>query len=135
MFISTANFSIPCCSVRFPVNSPKCSAHRGPIGRPTSSARSAEPIDFVGVNYYLRLVVCDDPAGGPARARIVDRPNCPRTATDWEIYPQGLAEILTMDQDSVRRSAALHHRKRRRFRRRFARQMAPSMIVERVEYS
>ncbi len=53
-----------------------------------------EPIDFVGVNYYLRLVVCDDPACGPARARIVNRPNCPRTATDWEIYPQGLAEIL-----------------------------------------
>ncbi len=27
-----------------------------------------QPIDFVGINYYLRLVVCDDPTTGPARA-------------------------------------------------------------------
>jgi beta-glucosidase len=52
------------------------------------------PIDFVGVNYYLRLVVCDDPAAGPGRARIVPQPNCRRTATDWEIYPQGLTDTL-----------------------------------------
>jgi beta-glucosidase len=55
----------------------------------------AEPIDFVGVNYYLRLVACDDPTAGPARARIVVDPNCARTATDWEIYPDGLLETLT----------------------------------------
>ncbi len=55
----------------------------------------AEPVDFVGVNYYLRLVVRDDPTAGPARARIVVDPNRPRTATDWEIYPKGLEEILT----------------------------------------
>ncbi len=52
------------------------------------------PIDFVGVNYYLRWIVCDDAAAGPARARIITQPNCPRTATDWEIYPNGLLEIL-----------------------------------------
>ena len=48
-----------------------------------------QPIDFVGVNYYLKLDVCDDPNAGPPRARIVLTPNCPRTATDWEIYPAG----------------------------------------------
>ena len=58
-----------------------------------------QPIDFVGVNYYLRLVVCDDPEAGPARARAVPQPNCPRTATDWEIYPQGLVEILQWVKD------------------------------------
>ena len=31
---------------------------------------------------------------GPPRARIVLTPNCPRTATDWEIYPPGLTDIL-----------------------------------------
>jgi beta-glucosidase len=53
-----------------------------------------QPIDFVGVNYYLKLDVCDDPQAGPPRARIVLTPNCPRTATDWEIYPPGLTAIL-----------------------------------------
>jgi beta-glucosidase len=52
------------------------------------------PIDFVGVNYYLRLVVADDLSAGPARARIVLTPDCPRTATDWEIYPAGLMQTL-----------------------------------------
>ncbi len=52
------------------------------------------PIDFIGVNYYLRWVVCDDASAGPACARIINPPNRPRTATDWEIYPEGLLEIL-----------------------------------------
>jgi len=56
--------------------------------------RVRQRIDFMGVNYYLRLVVCDDPSQGPARARIVVQPNCPHTATGWEIYPQGLTDIL-----------------------------------------
>ena len=47
-----------------------------------------EPIDFLGVNYYLKLAVCDDPAAGPARSRVVMRPNCPRTATDWPRHPR-----------------------------------------------
>jgi beta-glucosidase len=53
-----------------------------------------QPVDFVGVNYYLRLVVCDDPAGSPTRTRIVPQSNCPHTATGWEIYPQGLTDTL-----------------------------------------
>jgi beta-glucosidase len=53
-----------------------------------------QPLDFIGVNYYHRLVVCDDPAASPARARIVPQPNCPHTAMDWEIYPQGLTDTL-----------------------------------------
>jgi beta-glucosidase len=61
--------------------------------------RIRQPIDFVGVNYYLRLVVADDPSAGPTRARIVLTPNCPRTATDWEIYPAGLKETLQWVKD------------------------------------
>jgi beta-glucosidase len=53
-----------------------------------------QPIDFVGVNYYLRLVVKDDPAAGAARARAVPQENCPYTAMEWEIYPQGLTDTL-----------------------------------------
>ncbi|MEX2308869.1 MAG: GH1 family beta-glucosidase [Pirellulales bacterium] len=53
-----------------------------------------QPLDFVGVNYYLRLVVCDDAAAGPARARIVPQPDAPHTAMEWEIDPHGLVETL-----------------------------------------
>ena len=53
-----------------------------------------QPIDFVGVNYYLRLVVRDDPTGGVARARAVPQANCPYTEMGWEVYPQGLVETL-----------------------------------------
>jgi beta-glucosidase len=56
--------------------------------------RIRQKIDFVGVNYYLRLVVRDDPACGPARALPVKHPDCRYTAMDWEIYPRGLTEIL-----------------------------------------
>ncbi len=56
--------------------------------------RIRQPIDFVGVNYYLRLVVRDDPRAGPARASAVTQPNCPHTAMGWEIYPPGLTETL-----------------------------------------
>jgi beta-glucosidase len=52
------------------------------------------PIDFVGVNYYLRLVVRDDPTGGAARARPVPQANCPYTDMGWEIYPAGLTDTL-----------------------------------------
>jgi beta-glucosidase len=61
---------------------------------PEELRRVRRPTDFVGVNYYLRLMVSDDPASGPARAQIVSPPNCPRTATGWEIYPQGLTDTL-----------------------------------------
>jgi beta-glucosidase len=57
-------------------------------------ARLRQPIDFVGINYYLRIVVRDDPTAGPPRAAIVSLPNCPRTAVGWEIYPRGLVDIL-----------------------------------------
>lgn len=53
-----------------------------------------QSIDFVGINYYLRLVVCDDPSAGPARARVVRQDTRPHTAMGWEIYPQGLTDTL-----------------------------------------
>jgi beta-glucosidase len=59
-----------------------------------------QPIDFVGVNYYLRLVVRDDPAAGPARARAVPQPGRLHTAMEWEVYPQGLTEILQWLKDT-----------------------------------
>jgi beta-glucosidase len=61
---------------------------------PAELSLASQPIDFVGINYYLRLVVRDDASAGVAKAEIVNSPNCERTATGWEIYPSGLFDIL-----------------------------------------
>lgn len=52
-----------------------------------------KPIDFVGLNYYTRVVVRNDPSVTPAGAKAIalDRP---RTRVGWEIYPAGLTETL-----------------------------------------
>ena len=47
----------------------------------------AAPVDELGVNYYARQVVSADPDAPPP-------PLGPRTAAGWEIYPDGLLELL-----------------------------------------
>jgi beta-glucosidase len=56
--------------------------------------RIRQPIDFLGVNYYSRGIVRDDPSSRPAGARPIPPDDAPRTAMGWEIYPDGLREIL-----------------------------------------
>lgn len=51
------------------------------------------PIDFLGINYYSRSVVADAPGEGLLGIRHVDTAGA-RTAMGWEIYPQGLYELL-----------------------------------------
>jgi beta-glucosidase len=53
-----------------------------------------QPIDFVGINYYKRGVVRDDPAAVPARDGYVRQSDSPHTALDWEVYAPGLTRIL-----------------------------------------
>lgn len=48
----------------------------------------AQPLDFLGVNYYSRTVVGTD---GPVDA---SRSGLPLTDMGWEIYPRGLTELL-----------------------------------------
>jgi beta-glucosidase len=49
------------------------------------------PLDFLGVNYYRRHVVEAGPTGGPV---VVDVPGGEHTAVGWEVYPDGLYELL-----------------------------------------
>ena len=53
-----------------------------------------EKIDFVGVNYYTRSVVRDDPKALPVRAAAVRQPQHAHTETGWEFYPDGLTDTL-----------------------------------------
>ncbi|MEU6171527.1 GH1 family beta-glucosidase [Streptantibioticus parmotrematis] len=54
----------------------------------------AAPLDWLGLNYYFRHVVADDPTGPPPRARQVYLPGVPRTGMDWEVRPDGLERML-----------------------------------------
>ena len=52
------------------------------------------PIDFVGINYYTRGVTRADPATIVERATRVRQPRATYTETAWEVFPQGLTDVL-----------------------------------------
>lgn len=53
------------------------------------------PVDFVGVNYYTRAVVHDDPRSFPVMEGRTFQRNATHTETGWEVYPDGLYDVLT----------------------------------------
>jgi beta-glucosidase len=53
-----------------------------------------QPLDFVGINYYKRGVVCDDPTAVPARDGYVRQSQNLHTELDWEVFAPGLTRIL-----------------------------------------
>jgi beta-glucosidase len=59
----------------------------------------AAPMDHLGLNYYFRQVVADDPAGPPPRARMVSVPDATHTDMDWEVHPDGLEQLLARLHD------------------------------------
>jgi beta-glucosidase len=50
-------------------------------------------LDFLGVNYYTRVLAAYDPSDPVTRARVVAK-NTPATEKGWEIYPDGLYKVL-----------------------------------------
>ena len=52
----------------------------------------AEPCDYLGWNYYTRNIVKSDGNGG---YELTEARGSKSTALGWEIYPQGLRELLT----------------------------------------
>jgi beta-glucosidase len=52
----------------------------------------SRPLDFLGVNNYTRQVVRAGPVGGPPVAVHVERAQ--HTGTGWEVYPDGLRDLL-----------------------------------------
>ncbi|HET6504403.1 MAG TPA: GH1 family beta-glucosidase [Amycolatopsis sp.] len=53
----------------------------------------AQPLDWLGVNYYFRQIIADDPGGVVPFTRQVPGPG-PRTFMDWEVHAAGLEELL-----------------------------------------
>ncbi|AIF46201.1 GH1 family beta-glucosidase [Dyella japonica] len=58
-----------------------------------------QPVDFVGLNYYTRAVVKNDPQAYPLKASPVRQPNVTHTETGWEVYEQGFTDTLTWFRD------------------------------------
>lgn len=70
-----------------------------PQAEAQDTAVISEPIDFLGVNYYTRIMVQaggsdDDFMGNP-----VIQPESEYTEMDWEIYPRGLYRLLVRLRD------------------------------------
>jgi beta-glucosidase len=73
-----------------------------PPVRPGDLELIAAPMDHLGLNYYFRQVVTDDPAGAPPRARMVSVPDATRTDMDWEVHPDGLEQLLARLSEEYR---------------------------------
>ena len=53
-----------------------------------------QPLDFLGVNYYTRHVIKDEPDQMGLQAASVRQNDSEFTAMDWEIRPDGLYKLL-----------------------------------------
>jgi beta-glucosidase len=53
------------------------------------------PLDYVGINYYTRMVVAHDPeASDPLMVKMPRVEGAEYTEMGWEVYPDGLRELL-----------------------------------------
>jgi beta-glucosidase len=64
-----------------------------PFVQPGDMDAIATPNDFLGVNYYSRAVVRAGADGKPVAAEVASAEE--RTAMGWEVWPQGLFDLLT----------------------------------------
>ena len=53
-----------------------------------------QPLDYLGLNYYTRSVVRHEPAAFPTGALKVRQKHSTYSETEWEVFPQGLADTL-----------------------------------------
>jgi beta-glucosidase len=65
-----------------------------PPVRPGDLEAIAAPMDHFGLNYYFRQVVTDDPTGPIPHARMISVPDWTMTAMGWEVYADGLEQLL-----------------------------------------
>lgn len=71
----------------------------GPPVRDGDLALISRPIDLLGVNYYRRHVVAHDLSRPFFGYRVQVPPGRPVTELDWEVYPEGLYQVLTWLQE------------------------------------
>jgi beta-glucosidase len=52
------------------------------------------PLDWIGLNYYFRLIVADNPTGPAPFFRQLPGPNPEQTAMPWEVHAPGIEQQL-----------------------------------------
>jgi beta-glucosidase len=57
-------------------------------------AAIAGKTDFLGVNYYFREIVAAAADATPVRSRVVEANAAEVTGSGWEVYPEGMTELL-----------------------------------------
>ena len=62
-------------------------------------AEIAQPVDFIGINYYTRNVVSYDPTQWPLRATAMPQKMSAHTETGWEVYAPALTDLLLWFKD------------------------------------
>ena len=62
-----------------------------PLVLPGDMEKIAQPIDYLGINYYSRALLRSPEAD---KFDWVRDPGVERTTMDWEVYPQGLQDLL-----------------------------------------
>ena len=78
----------------------------------------AAPLDWLGLNYYFRQVIADDPKGAAPYAKQVYLPGVRRTAMDWEVNADGLEQLLVRLSEEYGAQQDLRHGERLRLPRR-----------------
>lgn len=61
---------------------------------PAAISAARVPIDFLGINYYMRNIVRDDPNSPLLGIAFGRTAGAEHTAMDWEVYPDGLLKQL-----------------------------------------
>jgi len=81
----------------YPADALAAFAPVAPPARPGDLEAIAQPLDFLGVNYYFRQIVRENPEGG--EPLVVRDGDAERTQMGWEIYPNGLLDTLVRVRD------------------------------------
>lgn len=68
--------------------------HAAPMVMPGDMEQMARPFDFLGINYYRRHVIAEDHMVPLFGYRQVMPDGPPVTGMNWEVFPQGLHEVL-----------------------------------------
>jgi beta-glucosidase len=85
-------FLDPVFEGRYPQDLWDAYGYQVPRVAPGDMELGSQPIDFLGVNYYTRAVVQHDPRGWLGYRTL--KPEGEYTAMDWEVFPQGLTDLL-----------------------------------------